>query len=155
MKYFAKKPCKFAGKSYLIGDVIPVEVLIPSRIEALKSAGIIYELSETGEKLQEQTGIVEFELPILNIGLNGGIENMKFNNEELKDVFMYLQMTASQATESIERLPKPEEAKNVLIAVKVLDGRKTVKDAAKKKLEEIYASKNVTDGDNEPAKGDA
>lgn len=41
--YVAKKPCKFAGKSYLIGDSIPDGVVLPARAGALLSMGYIAE----------------------------------------------------------------------------------------------------------------
>ena len=159
MNYYANKPCKFAGKEYLIGDIIPVEALVPSRIEALKSAGIITELPETqvlinGEEIQPQIGIVKFELPIIHTGLNGGVEDILFDNEELKNIFMYLQMTASDAVKIIESMEEPEKVRNILVAVEALDSRKTVKEAAKKKLEALSSCEEETDKEIETAKGD-
>lgn len=158
MTYYAKKPCKFAGNTYLIGDVIPIEVLVPSRIEALKSAGIIDEvLAEgyvNGEEAQLQTGIVKFELPIFHFGENGDVEEIPFSSDELTNVFMYLQMTASESVRIIESIEKPEEAKNVLIAVEALDNRKTVKEAARKRIEELSIKESETDAESETAKDD-
>ena len=41
--YIAKKPCRFGGKSYLIGEKIPGDKILPRRIGGLLRMGVIVE----------------------------------------------------------------------------------------------------------------
>ena len=41
MVFVALKPCRFGGTDYLIGDSIPVDEVLPERVEALRAMGII------------------------------------------------------------------------------------------------------------------
>lgn len=153
MKYFAKKPCKFAGKSYLIGEEIPEIVLIPSRIEALKAAGVI--------------DVVDVEpiIPLPNIKIESpfkmGVPILGNGDEgycyqctqlEISAVFTILQKTVEEATEII----KSEESENVLNIIGNIDSRKSIKVAASSRITELELKfESDEKPDNEEIKGDA
>lgn len=41
MAYIAKRPCKFAGHNFLIGEVIPEELVLKSRVPQLVKTKVI------------------------------------------------------------------------------------------------------------------
>ena len=41
MVFVALKPCRFGGTDYKIGESIPVEKVLPEKVEALRAMGII------------------------------------------------------------------------------------------------------------------
>lgn len=41
--YIANKPCRFGGKSYLIGDKIPDDAILPRRVGSLLRMGVLVE----------------------------------------------------------------------------------------------------------------
>lgn len=44
--YIAKKPCRFGGQNYLIGDKIPADKILPRRVGSLVRMGVIMESEE-------------------------------------------------------------------------------------------------------------
>ena len=50
--YIAKKPCRFGGKNYLIGEKIPGDKILSRRIGSLLRMGVIVEGED--EKVQDE-----------------------------------------------------------------------------------------------------
>ncbi len=44
--YIANKPCRFGGQSYVIGDKIPADKILPRRVGSLVRMGVIIESEE-------------------------------------------------------------------------------------------------------------
>lgn len=121
----AKKPCNFGGKDFWIGDQIPDElVLNPSSQEKMGVLMIAGNVDTAPLVTKEIVAL--FEIPIVN-----GNETMKIEMSEknLVQAISIMQMKASDAEKAIKEV----EDENILIFLNALDGRKSVKDAAKKK----------------------
>lgn len=41
LQYIAKKPCSFGGKRFLIGDVIPSDLILPENVSRVAAYGQI------------------------------------------------------------------------------------------------------------------
>ena len=60
--FIAQKPCRFGGDDYLIGDHIPADKILPERVNALKSMGIIthgIEASEIADAVTTESAVAE------------------------------------------------------------------------------------------------
>lgn len=136
MKYCANKPCKFGGVPYLIGDLIPENVLIPSRIEALKGAGIISEVPDNNVEVQAQVSLVVFKLPIVDENTGESIDT-EFTEDELNLVFIILQEQSDKAIKLVDDV----KSESVLNAIRALDSRKALKTRAEKVISELYDDK--------------
>lgn len=53
--YIAKKPCHFQGKLYLIGEVIPEDAIVKTRVSALVKWGMIQVVDGEAPKAAENT----------------------------------------------------------------------------------------------------
>lgn len=126
----AKKPCIFGGKNFWIGERIPDElVLNPEAQEKMGILTIVGKVEEgilASDDIVAKVGEVFFEIPIVN-----GSETMKIDMSE-KNVVQAISIMQMKATDA-EKAIKEVENENVLIFLNALDGRKSVKDAAKKK----------------------
>ncbi len=156
MKYFANKPCKFAGNNYLIGDVIPAEVLVPSRIESLKKAGIISESPATivaGEVFEQVIDDLKGSLLRVPVYGDGNEVHCFLCTEfEINAIFTILQKTIEEATEIIAS----EKSENVLNIIKNIDSRKGIKVAASSRITELELnSKSDEKIEDKKIKGDA
>ena len=59
--YIAKKPCHFGGKTFRVGESIPEEAIVKSRVSALIRWGMIAEVDGEKPKTDEKANEAEEE----------------------------------------------------------------------------------------------
>lgn len=128
MSYVALRPCKFAGKEYLIGQEIPGDVIDPMAAKRLKNVGKIADaiatvtVSETGQQVEQ--GEPTFTI---NIHLDDGMIPLAITNEDAQVIFSVLQAPVKDA----EPLVASIKNEDVLMLIHAVDQRKSIKEAAK------------------------
>lgn len=118
----------------------------------------VLEMEQKQKELQEAAGILQAEgflsegtviIPVKG-GSDGDNEQqtaVPATPEEIQQVFSIMQMNATDGTEAIAGV----KSENVLILLHAADTRKTIKDAAKKQADKIFAtssSPNESTGGN-------
>lgn len=125
--FVAKKPCSFAGRDFLIGDPIPEELVLKSRVPDLIKTGVLDEFTEAEEK----TGIVKFSIPV---HAEEGDVQLELTNEELVQVFDVLQSTAEEAESVVDGIT----SNDALILLDVADSRKAVKKIVRQRASVLF-----------------
>lgn len=125
--YIAKKPCTFAGQDFLIGDPVPEELVLKSRVPHLIKERVIEEV-----EVEAQEGIVKFSIPVQTE--NGGFM-VDLSNEEMVQVFEVMQGTAEAAVQLIEAIT----SNDALILLDAADSRKAVKKLVKERASVLMA----------------
>lgn len=122
MKLFAKKPCSFNGKNFIIGEEIPAGYVINPK--AQEKMGVIAIADEAS-----LPKIGEIEVPI---HAEEGDLILCVTNEELKVFTDILQIGVKTAEDKqkISEMIQNIESVDLLIMLDALDGRKHVKDEA-------------------------
>ena len=162
MKLFAKKPCRFNGRDFIIGEEIPAEYILEPKVQERR--GVIAIISDgnaiPSEELKQytaQVGIVKFEVPIHT---EDGDIVVLITNDELK-VFTDIRQIGVSSTEDkqkISEMIQNIESEDLLILLDALDGRKHVKEEAMARAEALQKPGNTPDentSDGDAPKGDA
>ncbi len=140
MRLIANKPCSFGGQQFYIGDEIPEELVADARMQ--EAMGILQE----GGFLVDGTVIIPIK------GETGGENDQQIavpaTPEEIRQVFSIMQMNATDGTEEIAGV----RSENVLILLHAADARKTIKEAAKKRADNISS---ILSAPNEATGGNA
>lgn len=134
MAYIAQKPCRFAGQSFRVGEIVPADVMQPGAIRNLVKMGII---SEEGVELL--TASVETrEEPKISITVLAGEDTMELNPtpEGLQSVFDVLTGNTTEAEATINAMTDVD----ALILLDLSDARKTVKGLTKSRAEALSAA---------------
>lgn len=129
----AKKPCSFGGKRFFIGENIPEELV-------------------ANPAAQEKLGIIAIsnaECPAesaIQITVSGSSDSdsavaISATPEEIRSVFFVMQLNAEEAVKAISEI----HSENVLILLHAADSRKTVKNAAKERVDKLFPTEGVTD----------
>lgn len=123
MKLIAKKPCSFGGQRFYIGDEIPAELVAEP-------------------KAQEKLGVIA----IANnegAGVSGEQSGTLYTQEQVQQTVEIIQLNAEKASAAI--LEVTDEG--VLELLVSIDNRKTVKESAKSRLDNL----SLTEGENNAA----
>lgn len=143
MKLFAKQPCSFNGRKFIIGEEIPAEyVLDPKAQERMGVIAIAESNNIPLEECVSQVGIVKFEVPI---HAEEGDLILCVTNEELT-VFTDILQIGVKTTEEKQQISEKVqniESEDLLIMLSALDGRKFVKEAAEERAKAL----NLVGGD--------
>ncbi len=126
MSLIAKKPCKFGGRKFYIGEEIPEKLVKDANRQ--EQLGTLTITSDAGAELEE---VVETLDVILSTDDGEGTVSIALTQEELQTVFDVMQKSAADAAEAIGTV----ESENVLIAIHAADSRSTVKKAAEKRAD--------------------
>lgn len=59
MAYIAKRPCKFAGHNFLIGEVIPDELVLKSKVPQLVKTKVIEVVNGVAAPVMEEAEAIE------------------------------------------------------------------------------------------------
>lgn len=129
--YIAKKPCSFGGQDFLIGNPVPEELVLRSRVPELIKTGVLEEVA-----VEMQEGIVKFEIPVQTD--NGGFM-VELESEELVQVFSVLQATTEEAKAIIDGIT----SNDVLILLDVSDSRKAVKKLVKERASVLFPAEEA------------
>ena len=137
----------FAGKEKLF-TLEEVEKMISEAIdEAVNNT--VMEMEQKQKELQEVTGVLQEEgflaegtviIPVKG-GSDGENEQqtaVPTTPDEIQQVFSIMQMNATEGAEAIAGV----KSENVLILLHAADARKTIKDAAKKQADNIFATQS-------------
>lgn len=132
--YVCLKPLTFSGVQYLPGNPIPADVVLPSRVNALKQMGFLAEQDEAhllAAVVDTRTAPdTVFTIPVAAEG--DAMEGVPASEGSVVTAASILQMTVEQAGEAI----KDTTDETALTLIRALDSRKGVKSAAAK-LEEL------------------
>lgn len=161
--YVAKKRCTIGGVVYNVGDPIPFDAVMPSRVGSLKAANIIAEVNipETGD-VETSDYIAQIQdnissnitIPIIK---DGETMQITLSPEEIAEGVRILQVSV----EELEKAVKDIDNMDLLIFVDRLETRKTAKQAIKERAERLMAPEEQNDGSqqsegiDEAGKGDA
>ena len=129
--YIAKKPCSFAGRDFLIGDPVPEELVLKSRVPNLIKTGVLEEIT-----VEAQEGVVKFTIPVHAVE---GDLSLELNNEEMVQVFDVLQASVEDARIVIDGIT----SNDFLILLDVADSRKAVKKLVKDRANVLFPSEEA------------
>lgn len=145
MTYIAQKPCHLAGQAFLIGDLVPDEVIHPGNAKNLLKMGIIAEAG--GEKAtgtlvaKEET---KSEPMVITIRTKEGELELEPTAEGVQAVFAVL----TSAAKDVEPTIKAMTDADALILLDLADSRKTVKELARDRALEISQEGEESEGDH-------
>ena len=138
MTYVAQKPCRLAGQAFLIGDVIPDEVIHPGAAKNLLRMGII---STIGEESAPAVTKVEKDPITVYVHAEEGELDCHPTQESLQQVFDVLQGTVTIAENTIKEMTDPD----ALILIDVCENRKSVKAAVKERGLQLAGDHETTE----------
>lgn len=121
MRLIAKKPCSFGGQKFFIGDEIPMEFI-------------------TEPKTQEKLGTIA----IVNnegAGVSGEQPGTLYTQEQVQQTVEIIQLNAEKASAAISEVAD----KGILELLVSVDNRKTVKESAKNRLDNLSLTKSEND----------
>jgi len=98
------------------------------------------ELKEMGPDLYQ--GTVQISVKGASDGENGQVMAVPAKPEEITQVFSVMQMKAEEGAKAIAEI----QSENVLILLHAADSRKTIKDAAKKRADNLFPAEGVSNG---------
>lgn len=121
MAYVALKPCRFAGQSFKIGEIVPVDALQPGAAKNLVRMGVIAESEEAAapKPTAEEPELVD------EIAIRINIHDMPLDVtvDGLQAIFDVLTSTASEAENIIQEMTDED----ALILLNASDSRKSIK----------------------------
>lgn len=147
MKLIALKPCSFGGIRYYRGDEIPTDEVCNPKVQ--KERGIISIVPDDKNDIESDNARGEMVPSGINVPIvmnPGEIIYMTFTAEEASEIFLILQMSATEAVKTVESV----ESAELLTAIQCIDGRSTVKKAIANMLK-VLDSENHTEENQEPS----
>lgn len=168
MMLIAKKPCSFGGRQFFIDDEIPPELVadpttqvrfgilavintdndeentenrkardeysgafyMQEEVDAMVSQAVAAAVSEMRQEQETDDGIIVIDV----IGENEQTVSVSATREDVQKVFQIMQMNADEGAKAVVNVM----SENVLILLHAADGRKTIKDAAKKRADILF-----------------
>lgn len=147
MAYVATKPCKFAGQSFRIGEVVPAEVIQPGAAKNLVKMGIIAE--QSGELIVSTIETAEAKEPTpyakVVIHAEEGDMDLNLTPEGLQAIFDVLSSNVSAAEPIISEMTDGD----ALILLHISDSRKSVKELAETRAKELNAPQEGEESEGE------
>ena len=137
MAYIAVKPCRFAGQSFKVGEIIPAEFLQPGASKNLVKMGIIAE--EGGELVAPSTDIT------VVLHTAEGDMDLNLTPEGLQAVFDALTGNVSEAEATINEMTDVD----ALILLDCSDKRKSVGELTKARAEALTAPQEGEESEGE------
>lgn len=135
MAYTALKPCKFAGVSYRVGDLVPDEVVHPGAAKNLIKADVLAQNKET-PILEGLAAPVAPE--IVSLAVKDGEDTIALDVtvEGLQDVVSVLTSKVGETEHVIDGMTDND----ALILLHLCDNRKTIKEAAESRATALAES---------------
>ena len=131
MKLIAKKPCRFAGQDFFIGDEIPAESVVDPR--GVEKMGII----AIANDLEPAPAAAPADAPVnITIHAEEGDLLLSISEAALQAVVDVLAGTVPDGEAIIAGMTESD----ALILLDVTDGRKAIKAAAKNRAMELNGS---------------
>lgn len=128
MRLIAKKPCNFGGQKFYIGDKIPAELVADPKSQ--ERLGVIAIANDENERVSDEDA------------------GTLFTQEQVQQTIEIIQLNAEKASAAILKVTDA----GVLDLLVSIDSRKTVKESAKNRLDNLFSirsKKNVTDIGND------
>ena len=147
MKLIALKPCSFGGVRYYKGDSVPADSVCNPKVQ--EKRGTILIVPDDKNDIESDNARGETIPSGINIPIvrkPGEIIYMTFSAEEVSEIFLMLQMSATEAVKSV----KSVESAELLTAIQCIDGRSTVNKAIANMLK-VLDSENHTEENQEPS----
>lgn len=144
MMYKALKPFPMSGKQYLIDDIVDVSTLSDTQIARLLKKRFIVDIGEGAITVQPEG--VMLAIPVLDEKEPFAVS---LSEQDIVDVFTVFQLSADDAIKKIAEIT----ADNALILIHKVDGRKTVREAAKNRAIELAEAKNNANNAENNANG--
>lgn len=133
MSYICLKSCTMGGNKYIVGDIIPEDAVIPQRVNALVSMGLIA-LNNDNAMVTATLEAAEQANDTIYVTLLGKKNEpdmaVSIAIEDVQKVLIALQHNAENAAEFVRENINSQEALEVL---ERLEQRKTVKSAIAEK----------------------
>lgn len=178
MRLIAKRPCRFGGRNFYIGDEVPAELVAdPAAQERLgvlvaandaqaaadgtftrEQVDIMIAEVVTAAEQERESRITELEgagedIVIISVKgeTDGEMTAVPASPKEIQQVFTILQMNADEGIKQIADVT----SENVLILLHAADSRKTIKNAARERAERLFSSEGDSGGNDaaNPASG--
>lgn len=145
--YICRKPCSFGGVSYLPGDSIPLEAVLPRRAGALVRLGLI------GMNAVEEQPPMQREEIAIPIRTADGETEIVVTPDEVRQVIAARQASAEEAL----RVAAAMESEDALIMLSVVDSRREILAALQPRIERITIQNQIAPSSEQetkpPAKG--
>lgn len=138
--YVALKPCRFAGKDFLIGDHIPAELLQPGAAPALIKMGKIAD-PHAEKAAPAIVAPVSTNLE-LTVPVEEGRLALNVTKEGLQSIFDILCTNVEGAEKIIDEMTDSD----ALILLHIVDGRKSIKTAAEERAQAIVPEDEDEEG---------
>lgn len=142
MAYIATKPCRLAGQSFKIGEIVPAEVIQPGAAKNLVKMGVIAEEGYELISASVDTIAAPVTGPKVIIHAEEGDLVLELTNDGLQSVFDVLTAKAN-ATEPIISKMTDQDA---LILLNISDSRKSVREMTEARVNEL-AGGEESEGD--------
>ena len=145
------------GKEAESEDAVYTQEQVDSMIaEAIEEAvnNTVMEMSQRQEEIQNASaklletepgaynGTVQIPVKCESDGENEQIMAVPATPEEIQQVFSIMQLNAEEGAKTVSGI----ESENVLILLHAADSRKTIKDAAKKRADNLFSTKDEKNG---------
>ena len=130
MAYTALKPCRFAGRDYMVGESVPDEVIRPGAVTDLVKMGV---LAQQGEGPLTAEKVEPFCASIAVVNDGGDTVYLPLTESDLQAVFDVLTGTAAVAEPIINTM----DNEYALYLLSLADGRKGIKQAAKDRARDV------------------
>ena len=139
MPYIALKPCEFGGKKYIVGELVPDELV--AKPKKLVDAKVIAPQKGTISGPVETTD--RFTFPVLSDGVVTSVETTA---ENLFEALIIIQKVSDDAIEHINECDNAD----VLFMVDTLESRKGVQSAIDKRIKALQAEEPTEETSEEP-----
>lgn len=124
--FIANKPCTFRGQNFLIGEVVPTELIDVRAINRLKQMRVIAEVETDAKTTVKTASTKTISVPIMS---NDGEFTVELQKEDANLLFNVLQHNTEDATVIIGGITDTD----LLLCIHALDGRKNIKKVAKER----------------------
>ena len=144
MKLIAKKPCRFGGRQFYIGDSIPEELVAEPSVQ--EHMGVLSVVADEGIQegiLLEEDGFAgKVIVPIVGKedGDTAEVMAVPLTEGEVQSVFSIMQMGVPEAEKAISAVSE----ENILIVLHACDSRSGVKKAAQKRADTLSIPEEKT-----------
>lgn len=144
MAYVAVKPCRFAGQSFKIGEIVPVDSLQPGAAKNLVKMGVIAE-SEAEAAAQKPTAAEPAMVDEIAIRINIHDMPLDVTVDGLQAIFDVLSSTASEAEKTIQEMTDED----ALILLNACDSRKSIKSLTEERAKALLAEPEGEESEGE------
>lgn len=149
--YKILKPCLLAGVEYQVGAIAPAGAVLPEREGSLIRRGYLVRLDVPQPASPEVSATPIHEGITIHVGRDQDMTAVVLNEGSLQQFFDILQMTAEESVRFVQQI----ETVDILPLLVQADTRKTVRDAATKRMNQLVNKNQEEDRPDEEKTGDS